>query len=108
MQITKGRGTQVHSAGLCLAGRRRWWETWPAGMALAGTALVATLAAAGCSSPPATSGTAAGGTAANGTVASQLLIQGDRDLINFARCMRAHGVQMFDPYHRPGHLGLAV
>jgi hypothetical protein len=77
-------------------------------MALAGTALVASLLAAGCSSPSATSGTAAGGNAANGTVAGQLLIQGDRDLINFARCMRAHGVQMSDPYHRPGHLGLAV
>lgn len=26
----------------------------------------------------------------------------------FTRCMRSHGVQMSDPYHRPGHSGLAI
>jgi|SRR5215469_13183648 len=34
--------------------------------------------------------------------------QGDRDFVNFARCMRAHGVQMSDPFHRPGHTGLSI
>jgi hypothetical protein len=34
--------------------------------------------------------------------------QGDRDMVSFARCMRAHGVQMSDPYHRPGHAGLSL
>src|SRR5215469_6137326 len=34
--------------------------------------------------------------------------QGDRDFVNFARCMRAHGVQMSDPFHRPGHSGLSI
>ena len=34
--------------------------------------------------------------------------QADRDFVNFARCMRAHGVQMPDPFHRPGHAGLSI
>ena len=34
--------------------------------------------------------------------------QSDRDMIMFARCMRAHGVQMSDPYHRAGHSGLSI
>ena len=33
---------------------------------------------------------------------------GDRDMISFARCMRAHGVQMRDPFHRAGHSGLSI
>lgn len=36
------------------------------------------------------------------------LAQSDRDMITFARCMRAHGVQMSDPFHRSGHSGLSV
>jgi hypothetical protein len=34
--------------------------------------------------------------------------QADQDMVDFARCMRAHGVQMPDPFHRPGHAGLSV
>ena len=34
--------------------------------------------------------------------------QSDADMVNFTRCMRAHGVQMSDPFHRPGHAGLSV
>jgi hypothetical protein len=34
--------------------------------------------------------------------------QSDRDMINFARCMRAHGVQIRDPFHRAGHSGLSI
>jgi hypothetical protein len=41
-------------------------------------------------------------------VTDPLVRQGDQDLVSFARCMRAHGVQMSDPYHQPGHVGLAV
>jgi hypothetical protein len=42
--------------------------------------------------------------------ASQTLTeaQSDQDMVNFARCMRAHGVQMSDPVHRPGHAGLSI
>jgi hypothetical protein len=29
-------------------------------------------------------------------------------MVSFTRCMRAHGVQMSDPYHRPGHQGLSI
>jgi hypothetical protein len=29
-------------------------------------------------------------------------------MVRFARCMRAHGVQMSDPFHRPGHAGLSI
>jgi hypothetical protein len=72
--------------------------------ALTAALLGLTLLAAGCSSSPAASGAATGGT----TVADPLVRQGDEDLVNFARCMRAHGVQMSDPYHQPGHIGLTV
>jgi hypothetical protein len=34
--------------------------------------------------------------------------QGDQDFIDFTRCMRAHGVQMHDPVHLPGHTGLSL
>jgi len=34
--------------------------------------------------------------------------RGDQDMINFTRCMRVHGVQMPDPFHRPGHAGLTL
>ena len=44
-----------------------------------------------------------------GTATGQLTTaQSDRDMISFARCMRAHGVQMPDPFHRPGHAGLSI
>jgi hypothetical protein len=29
-------------------------------------------------------------------------------MVNFARCMRAHGAQMRDPFHIPGHAGLSI
>jgi hypothetical protein len=29
-------------------------------------------------------------------------------MVSFTRCMRAHGVQMSDPFHRPGHAGLTL
>jgi hypothetical protein len=34
--------------------------------------------------------------------------QSDRDMVAFTRCMRSHGVQMSDPFHRPGHEGLSI
>ncbi len=43
------------------------------------------------------------------TPAGQLTTaQSDRDMIGFARCMRAHGVQVRDPFHRAGHSGLSI
>lgn len=32
----------------------------------------------------------------------------DLGMIEFARCMRAHGIAMADPFHRPGHAGLSI
>ena len=29
-------------------------------------------------------------------------------MVEFARCMRAHGINMPDPFHRPGHDGLSI
>lgn len=34
--------------------------------------------------------------------------QGDADFVNFTHCMRAHGVAVPDPFHRPGHAGLSI
>ena len=34
--------------------------------------------------------------------------QSDQDMLNYARCMRAHGVNMPDPVHIPGHAGLSL
>jgi len=34
--------------------------------------------------------------------------QSDRDMLDFARCMRAHGVPVPDPIHRPGRAGLSI
>jgi len=46
-----------------------------------------------------------GSTAAAGQLTTA---QGDRDMIDFARCMRGHGVPMSDPVHLPGHSGLSI
>jgi hypothetical protein len=34
--------------------------------------------------------------------------QSDQDFVNFARCLRSHGVNAPDPFHRPGHTGLSL
>jgi hypothetical protein len=79
---------------------------WAAALTLPALAL----AAAACSSASAGPQVAhlpghAGRTAA----AAQLTqAQSDRDMISFARCMRARGVQMPDPFHRAGHAGLSI
>jgi len=36
------------------------------------------------------------------------MAQSDQDMLNYTRCMRAHGVPMPDPVHRPGHAGLSL
>jgi hypothetical protein len=32
----------------------------------------------------------------------------DNAMLQFAHCMRAHGINMRDPFHRPGHSGLSI
>jgi hypothetical protein len=79
-----------------------------AGAALAVGVLVAGLA--GCSSGPGSTGVASlpGHRAAARGSGPMTTRQADQDLVAFARCMRGHGVQMSDPFHRPGHAGLSV
>ena len=74
-------------------------------------ALVLTAAAlAACSSGPSSPQVAhLPGHAGRGRAAAQLTqAQSDRDMIDFARCMRAHGVPVPDPFHRAGHAGLSI
>jgi len=79
--------------------------------AAAWLALPATaLAVVACSSGPGTPQVAhLPGHAARSAAAGQLTVaQSDNDMVNFARCMRSHGVQMPDPFHRAGHSGLSI
>jgi hypothetical protein len=83
---------------------------WPRRVAALLAVFVAAMAIAACSSgqsgPQVAHLPGHGGQA---RAAGQLTVaQSDRDMISFARCMRAHGVQMSDPYHRAGHSGLSI
>jgi hypothetical protein len=104
MKTTNHRGTRSAAVRRRPPGRGR---RRPAAGALASALLIAMLAAAGCSAGPTTSG-ASGGGPVDGAVADPLVLQGDHDLVSFARCMRTYGVQMSDPYHQAGHVGLTV
>jgi len=77
---------------------------------LALLALPIAAAAAACSSgSPAPQVAHLPGHAGTAKVTGQLTqAQSDRDMIDFARCMRAHGVPVPDPIHRPGHAGLSI
>ena len=71
---------------------------------------------AGCSSGTAASGPAntpvaslpghTAPAASGGAALTQA--QSDRDMLAFTHCMRAHGVAVRDPFHRPGHAGLTL
>ena len=81
-------------------------RAWGTAAALAVTAMLAVA----CSSPASSPQVASLGGHHGGSAAGQQLTQAqsDRDMVNFARCMRAHGVAMPDPVHRPGHAGLTL
>lgn len=89
----------------------------------AGTGLrvAAVLALAGVATVAASCSSGAGPSAAAPSVASlpghhvqtpstapPTVAQSDSDFVAFTRCMRAHGVQMSDPFHRSGHQGLSI
>ena len=70
---------------------------------------VAGLLASACSSgssPPSVAGLSGHDTTQ--TTGPLTRSQSDQAMVDFTRCMRAHGVQMSDPYHRPGHQGLSI
>jgi hypothetical protein len=72
---------------------------------LAGTAVLA----ASCSSGPGGTPVASlSGHAAASSAPALTEAQSDQNMISFTRCMRGHGVQMSDPFHRPGHAGLSI
>lgn len=81
-------------------------RAWGTAAALAATAVLAVACSSSASGPQ----VASLGGHHGGTTSGQQLTQaqGDRDMVNFARCMRAHGVAMPDPVHRPGHAGLTL
>jgi len=74
------------------------------------TLLAAALLAAACSSSAAGPQVASLGGHHGGAAGPRRLTsaQSDRDMLNYARCMRAHGVNMADPVHIPGHAGLSL
>ncbi|HEV2240357.1 MAG TPA: hypothetical protein VGR98_04880 [Streptosporangiaceae bacterium] len=94
--------------------RRPPGRRWPA-LALMLAAAAALSAAcssgsgaqAGPGNSPVASLAGHGGTA-TGAPQMPTTAQSDQDFVDFARCMRAHGVQMPDPFHRPGHAGLSI
>jgi hypothetical protein len=89
-------------------GRRLGWT------GAASLLLVGGMFAAACSSGSNTPGVASLGGHGQGTATpstlstQQMATQGDTDFLNFARCLRSHGVAEPDPQHRPGHTGLSV
>jgi len=86
--------------------RGRWAHRAAALLAMSAAAT----AIAACSSDPSAPQVAhLPGHGGQAKAADQLTVaQSDRDMISFARCMRAHGVQMRDPFHRAGHSGLSI
>jgi len=84
----------------------------PGGRLLTVAALAVVLAA-GCSAAASGPGSTpvaslSGSTSASRSAPALTQAQSDQNMISFARCMRAHGVQMSDPVHRPGHAGLSI
>ena len=66
-------------------------------------------ALAGCSAGAGRVGVAhLSGSAGAATSTTLSLQQSDQDFVDFARCLRSHGVNEPDPQHRPGHEGLSI
>ena len=81
-------------------------HAWATTATLAATAV---LAVACSSTTPGPQVASLGGHHGDSAAGQQLTqAQSDRDMVNFARCMRAHGVAMPDPVHIPGHSGLSL
>ena len=86
---------------------RRWDPRLVRVLIVLGTA---SLVAASCSSPSSSRSVASLPGHAGSAHSSAALTesQNDQDMVDFARCLRSHGVAEPDPFHRPGHVGLSV
>ena len=74
--------------------------------ALFAAALLVTACSSSSSGPQVAS---LGGHRGSAAVSSRITTaQSDQDMLNYARCMRAHGVNQPDPVHIPGHAGLSL
>jgi hypothetical protein len=87
--------------------------TPPPGRARAPGAVAALMATAvlavACSSPASGPQVASlGGHHGSAAAAGLTTAQSDRDMLSYARCMRAHGMAIPDPAHIPGHSGLTL
>ena len=71
-------------------------------------ALAVTVGACASSSTHRSVASLPGGTGSNQQSASLTPSQSDELMVSFARCLRSHGVDEPDPYHRPGHVGLSI
>ena len=105
--------TQALSKQRTRARRRRPPRRWPAMVLLVAAAAALSAACSsgsGVQAGPGNSPVASLPGHASSAAAGQTLTeaQSDQDMVNFARCMRAHGVQMSDPVHIPGHAGLSI
>ena len=89
------------------AGRaRRRGAVIGATAALFAAALLVTACSSSSSGPQVAS---LGGHRGGAAVSSRITkAQSDQDMLNYARCMRAHGVNQPDPVHIPGHTGLSL
>ena len=89
------------------AGRaRRRGAVIGATAALFAAALLVTACSSSSSGPQVAS---LGGHRGGAAVSSRITTaQSDQDMLNYARCMRAHGVNQPDPVHIPGHTGLSL
>jgi|SRR5271166_4078071 len=86
-----------------IRGRR---DRWCAGLAVA----LAVAGIMGCSSGTGSPQVASlpGHTSSAAAAAPLTEAQSDQNMVDFTHCMRSHGVQMADPFHRPGHAGLSI
>ncbi len=102
----KRRRSTTGAAAISRPPRRA--RAWGTAASLAATVL---LAVACSSSPPGPQVASLGGHRSTGSHPlsnAQATAQGDQAILDYTRCMRAHGVPISDPVHRPGHMGLSI
>jgi hypothetical protein len=81
-------------------------HAWGTAATLAATAVLAVACSSTTSGPQVAS--LGGHHRSTAAVGGLTQARADQDFVNFARCMRAHGVAMPDPVHIPGHSGLSL